>query len=287
MKKFFYIFTSLVFISSNAFSQNLKTESKIISRNKIKEKKTICFLADKDQKDPAGYVVFFVKYNDAGYPTQQIRFKEDGSISDKFISEYQSDSLEIKRTSYGSDGHIYNELSYTYDSKGKMIYRKETDKVKGTVRENFYEVDSVHRISKSYSSFEGNKMLTGIHEYDQDWKKIRDTYYNNGKVFSTFLSEYDPSNNSIRIFTLRPGEKKLHTEKKYSAGNLLTEEINYYNSTVKLWDFNGMVRNYKKGDKKTVKYVYDERELISEQTEFVNDKLVVKIKYEYLISPGI
>ena len=280
--KLFFLSALFQFLFSNSFSQNSREESNIIRLHKIKEKKIYCFLFDTSEKDSVNYLISSVNYNNAGLPEIQTGYSRDGNTTGKFVSTYNSDSLEIKRTSYNQEKKIYEELIYTYNSKGNLTNRKSIDKAKGTSHEQYFEFDSIKHISKDYNVDEGEKVLTGIHEYDENRKKIKDIYYKpTGEIYTTFLTEYDSLQHSVKSFSLKSGNKVLRTEKIYNTENLIISEINYYTNTLKFRDSNGLVEDYKKGDKKEIKYSYNNNGLLQEETRTLNNRLIVKLTYEY------
>src|ERR1700704_6163607 len=78
------------------FAQSNRLERNSFINNKITEKNSFQYIISKGQKLPVKVHIYSVTFSEKGFPLIQTRFKKDGSVSDKYVSEYKSDSLEIK-----------------------------------------------------------------------------------------------------------------------------------------------------------------------------------------------
>ena len=281
MNKHFIILVILSFPISTCFSQTSVTESRILSQYGIKEKKVQCILYNQKQEDSLNYLVFTSDFNKMRYALKEVRYKPDGK-TDETTCKYRSDTLKIKGVEK-TDGNIIRELERFYDEKGNLKSEVFTDNVRKTKVTRMFELNNYGKPVKEYSSNGSGSVLNGTFEYDNKRNLIRvNTVNKDEEITSANIFEFDSNNNEIRYYSIKDGVKGHLTEKKYNKDNLLTEEDHVTSHAYKLLDIFGVEHHYSTGDKKVIEYQYDSRSLLVDQTEFINGKMVSKLKFEYL-----
>lgn len=65
------------------------------------------------------------------------------------------------------------------------------------------------------------------------------------------------------------------------SGNLLMEELHYYDNALTLSNGYGSTQTFKKGDTRKVVFEYDDKRLLKKQVESVNDQITLKLIFDY------
>jgi hypothetical protein len=285
MKMNLKIYTLLIFLLHTAIvmAQNFHQQKQALHENRIILKNTICIIYN-NGKQVDSFFSASTSFNKLGYPLQHTVFKKTGTLEGKFISEYEFDSLEIKETAFDSTGNFTIEQTNQYDAGGRIKSMKVRFSNPGKKPvSHYFETDSIAHTIKDYGFSEDEKKLIGIREFNNNWQLTASTSFDSeGKAKYKSLYEYDPVNHTRKDFSVKDGIKKLRSEKKYTTGNFLTEEIHYYSNNVTLNGGDSPAQNFKKGDTRKVLFLYDSRGLLQEQQEIVNDEITMRLRFDYL-----
>ncbi len=256
-------------------------QRKAIRLNNISRKKTVVVTyTDGKQKD--SFTCASTSFNHLGYPLEQIILKKDGGRQSRFVSEYISDSLEVKETSFDSIGQINTEIFNTYDASGQLISMKAVfNYLKRKPVHHVFEHDNNSTIMRDFIVENGQKTLMALNEYDQNHRLLKSSYYDlKGQVRSISTYEYDSIDHTEKSYSIKNGIQRLRSVKNYSADEQLTGEIHYYDNVITLSDGNGNVQNFKKGDIRMVSFYYSNG-LLKQQVETVNNEISLKLLFEY------
>jgi hypothetical protein len=227
--------------------------------------------------------IYTTSYNIHGLPLVQQRFGLDGAVTDKYISEYKGDSLEITMTSYDGKDKLLTVSSNEYDVKGNQVYHKQVVKSNGRTIEQFRVYNSLNQNTELYNNFDGKKSLAATMDYDSAGNCIkRISSFGQGDKMDTTLSDFDAHGNIIRTYLKIGDSVRLIYEVSYNSLDLPLERRTYVQAPLVILSAAGEREKLQKADTRVARYTYDEKGLLVKQEETVNEKVTSKLEYEYL-----
>lgn len=263
-----------------AFAQDAEQHRSAIRNNSINQKRTVTILYNKG-KQTDSFVSANTSFNRLGFPLQQTIFNKYGTIQGRFVSQYQSDSLEVKESSYDSSGNYITETVRTYNTSGQLSSMKAILHVSNRTVHHMFEYESDGLVRKDYMLDEDTKKLLSVSEFNNNREWIRSTYYDlKGNLQSISTHEFDATTKTRKNFTIKNNVKRLRSSQVYS-GNLLTEELHYYDNAVTLSNGYGSTQTFKKGDTRKVLFEYNDTGLLKKQVESVNGQITLQLIFEY------
>lgn len=159
---------------------------------------------------------------------------ENGSLYDKWVSEYDSNGQDIERIRYLGNGSISNSIISKYDEGGMKI----------------------ERIHKDESG-----SITGreIFKYNEIGQNIERLWYNeNGILDVKVLNEFDRNNNKIN-------------EKFYKSDEIISSETDYrFDDFGNMIQMNGKYFRENTEIERTYKFIYDDKKNWVVQISFLN-----------------
>lgn len=258
MKKFFFSFLFITFISVGGFSQVLSLvphplqnfqhpfNEKFIKRNNISSIQVE--ISNKKEMDiiRAAHRFLVFEFNDAGKLISEKKFKMGEVDTLNFSFEYNSDGNLLLEQEFIGSGIL--EKKYTYDSEGhkkSVQYRKIDTYNKGS---NLLSIDSVKTLI-----IDGTVIQTYFNDNGRPYREIR-LYYDSLGYMSRFRETFIISHNQNTI------------DYSYNDFGLL-KEINYFFAFT--------------GKKRREEYIYDAEGVPESFMIYENDELIKRKEYLY------
>ena len=195
-----------------------------------------------------------VRFNTRGFRTEEDSYDTDGSLTDKWIFQYDDKDNLISTLSYLPDGSIGNKIIYSYDDKGNMIV--ETAFVSGKLqyratrkydsKGNIFQYISYNpdggimyksvgiytynsrgnkAEEKSYTSYGARNILT----FDNEGNRTGySEFASDGSLLSTTVEVYDNKGNNLGYTTCKSdGSLRSKSVYRYDDSGERIEETHY------------------------------------------------------------
>lgn len=132
-----------------ASAQDAEQQRSALRNNNINQKRTATIQYSNGQQTDS-FVSASTSFNRLGFPLQQTLFNKYGKVQGRFDSQYQSDSLEIKQSSFDSSGNSITETFRSYNPSGELISMKAVLYVSNRTIYHVFEYDSTRLLRKDY-----------------------------------------------------------------------------------------------------------------------------------------